>query len=273
MKVPFVSFRPMEKELDAELRGAFERVFARSWYIEGQEDEAFEKAFAAQLELGSKWQLINSVDSYELEFRLVEGSNGRLKPLIGMRTLKDERFAYRKKSISTGMKPYLAALLVRLSSGFVKDNAVVMDMMCGSGIFLIEREMLRPCRMLYGIDIYGQAIDAARENIRAAGKERKTELITRDLHDFTFKHEVDEIYADTPAVSANRSAGELSGLIECFFKKSAQFLATDGHVFVYTHNAELIRSIAIKQGFVLTDSFEISKLEKSRYIVFSRARV
>lgn len=46
-KVPFVSFRPMERELDAELRAAFERVFERSWYIEGKEDEAFENAFAA----------------------------------------------------------------------------------------------------------------------------------------------------------------------------------------------------------------------------------
>ena len=46
MDVPFVSFRPMEKELDSELRGAFARVFEKSWYIEGQEDKAFEKAFA-----------------------------------------------------------------------------------------------------------------------------------------------------------------------------------------------------------------------------------
>ena len=45
--VPFVSFRPLEKELDADLRGAFDRVLANSWYIEGREDEAFEKAFAA----------------------------------------------------------------------------------------------------------------------------------------------------------------------------------------------------------------------------------
>lgn len=36
----------MERELDTELRAAFERVFARSWYIEGAEDEAFEKSFA-----------------------------------------------------------------------------------------------------------------------------------------------------------------------------------------------------------------------------------
>ena len=43
MKIPFVSFIPMEKELDSDLRAAFERVYTRSWYIEGVEDEAFEK--------------------------------------------------------------------------------------------------------------------------------------------------------------------------------------------------------------------------------------
>ena len=36
----------MEKELETELRDAFDRVFTRSWYIEGVEDENFEKAFA-----------------------------------------------------------------------------------------------------------------------------------------------------------------------------------------------------------------------------------
>ena len=46
MNIPFVSFKPMERELDADLRAAFERVYQRSWYIEGEEDAAFEKAFA-----------------------------------------------------------------------------------------------------------------------------------------------------------------------------------------------------------------------------------
>ena len=46
MKVPFVSFVPMERELDKELREAFQRVFEKSWYIDGKEDENFEKAFA-----------------------------------------------------------------------------------------------------------------------------------------------------------------------------------------------------------------------------------
>lgn len=47
MKVPFVSFKALEKELDTELRSAFERVFENSWYIEGNEGKQFEKEYAA----------------------------------------------------------------------------------------------------------------------------------------------------------------------------------------------------------------------------------
>lgn len=46
MKVPFVSFMPLEHEIDFDLRDAFERVYKRSWYIDGIEDEKFEEAFA-----------------------------------------------------------------------------------------------------------------------------------------------------------------------------------------------------------------------------------
>ena len=46
MNIPFVTFLPMEKELNDDIRDAFDRVFTRSWYIEGVEDEAFEKTFA-----------------------------------------------------------------------------------------------------------------------------------------------------------------------------------------------------------------------------------
>ncbi len=47
MNIPFVSFLPMEQELDADLRSAFGRVLRRSWYIGGEEDASFEAAFAA----------------------------------------------------------------------------------------------------------------------------------------------------------------------------------------------------------------------------------
>ena len=37
MNVPFVSFKPLEKELDTQLRAAFDRVLTSSWYIGGKE--------------------------------------------------------------------------------------------------------------------------------------------------------------------------------------------------------------------------------------------
>lgn len=46
MKIPFVSFIPMEKELKTDLKNAFDRVLERSWYISGEEVTNFEKAFA-----------------------------------------------------------------------------------------------------------------------------------------------------------------------------------------------------------------------------------
>ena len=46
MKVPFLSFIPMEKELEKEIKGAFERVLDNSWYIGGAEDKDFEGKFA-----------------------------------------------------------------------------------------------------------------------------------------------------------------------------------------------------------------------------------
>ena len=44
--IPFVSFKPIEDELNNELYAAFERVYNASWYISGKEGERFEQAFA-----------------------------------------------------------------------------------------------------------------------------------------------------------------------------------------------------------------------------------
>lgn len=46
MKVPFVSFLPLERELDKEIRNAFEEVYKNSWYIDGKKNEEFCKEFA-----------------------------------------------------------------------------------------------------------------------------------------------------------------------------------------------------------------------------------
>ena len=47
MNIPFVSFKPLEQKLDRELHDAFERVYANSWYIDGEEGRRFEEEFAS----------------------------------------------------------------------------------------------------------------------------------------------------------------------------------------------------------------------------------
>ena len=66
MKIPFATFLPMEKELNDDLRGAFDRVLTRSWYIGGPEDEAFEKEFAAYCGAGYCVGVGNGLDALML---------------------------------------------------------------------------------------------------------------------------------------------------------------------------------------------------------------
>jgi len=69
MNIPFVTFKPLEKELDKDLRAAFERVYTRSWYIEGEEDKAFEKAFAAYCGTSYAVGCGNGLDSLMLSMK------------------------------------------------------------------------------------------------------------------------------------------------------------------------------------------------------------
>lgn len=47
MRVPFVTFKPLEEELNEQIKEAFLRIFERSWYIDGEEGRKFEEEFAA----------------------------------------------------------------------------------------------------------------------------------------------------------------------------------------------------------------------------------
>ena len=69
MKIPFVTFLPLERELEGNIRNAFDRVFTRSWYIEGIEDKAFEEAFACYC--GTKYAVGcgNGLDALMLSLR------------------------------------------------------------------------------------------------------------------------------------------------------------------------------------------------------------
>lgn len=76
MKIPFVSFLPMEREIDGDIRDAFERVFKRSWYIEGIEDEAFEKDFAEYCGIKYCVGVGNGLDALMLALKALDIGEG-----------------------------------------------------------------------------------------------------------------------------------------------------------------------------------------------------
>lgn len=76
MKIPFVSFVPMEKELGEELKTAFDRVLSRSWYIEGEEDKSFEKAFAEYIGVEHCVGVGNGLDALMLALKALGIGDG-----------------------------------------------------------------------------------------------------------------------------------------------------------------------------------------------------
>lgn len=76
MKVPFVTFIPLEKELSDDINRAFERVLNSSWYIGGKEDSSFEEAFARYC--GTKYcvGVGNGLDALVLSMKALGIGNG-----------------------------------------------------------------------------------------------------------------------------------------------------------------------------------------------------
>ncbi len=72
MNIPFVSFQPMEIELDNDLRGAFERVYSSSWYIAGNEDAKFENAFAKYCGCTKCVGVGNGLDALMLSLKAID---------------------------------------------------------------------------------------------------------------------------------------------------------------------------------------------------------
>lgn len=75
-KIPFTSFIPMENEIRDDLRQAFERVLDASWYIEGNEDNEFEKEFAKYCDMKYCVGVANGLDALTLILRALEIGSG-----------------------------------------------------------------------------------------------------------------------------------------------------------------------------------------------------
>lgn len=76
MKVPFLTLKPMEREIEADIRAAFERVYRSSSYIGGSEGQAFEHDFAKYCDVNYCVGTGNGLDALMLSLKALGVARG-----------------------------------------------------------------------------------------------------------------------------------------------------------------------------------------------------
>jgi tRNA G10 N-methylase Trm11 len=227
--------------------------------LELDKKSAITKKIAARLEQLTNRKLINSTSNYEFEIRLIENKEGNYNVLIKLYTLKDERFAYRKNVIPTSIQAHNAALIAALSKPYLKEKAQILDPFCGVGTVLIERNKLVPASTIYGLDIYEEAIEKAKDNTREANS--IIHYINRNFFDFKHEYLFDEIITNMPRVMGHKEDEEIYILYRRFFEKAGEHMKKDGVLILYTHNRDYVRQFCNRKYYRVEEEFEISKKE------------
>lgn len=181
MNVPFVSFKPLEKELRAELHAAFERVYTNSWYIDGNEDRAFEKAFAEYCHTDHCVGVGNGLDALMLALKALEIGTG------------DEVIVPSNTYIATA----LAVTYVGATPVFVEPDIRTYNIDPAR----IEAAITPRTRAIMPVHLYGQACEM--EPIMAIAKKHSLYVIEdcAQAHGATYKGQIIGSFGDAAGFS------------------------------------------------------------------------
>jgi predicted RNA methylase len=163
---------------------------------------------------GSLWEVVVGGDSAR-----------NVEVAIAPRALPDPRFSWRRSSVPAASHPTIAAALARVAGARADD--VVWDPFVGSGGEIIERALLGPYRALFGTDVDPRALDAARENLAAAGLTATLETADALVH---APEHVTLIVTNPPmGRRASRVAG-LADVLDRFVAHAAEVLKPGGRL-------------------------------------------
>ena len=230
---------------------------------------SFIRKISAVLEEKSGGRLQNTVTDYEVELRLLQKKDGSFVPMLRLFTLPDRRFSYRRETVASSIAPVNAALTVQLAIKYLKEGAQILDPFCGVGTMLIERNRAVAADPMYGVDIFGEAIEKARENTKRAGE--IIHYINRDFFDFTHEYLFDEIITDMPRTAGKGTEKELEELYRQFFIKSLRHLKHEGKVILYTMHPKLAEQEAkCCGGFQKLEEFLVNEKNLTKVFVFMK---
>lgn len=184
--------------------------------------------------------LHNSPSDYEAELR-VEFGTKTVKLYAKLYSIKDTRFEYRKESLPASIHPATAAAVIRSARSYLKEDARVLDVCCGSGTMLFERERFMPCATLTGVDIAHKAIDCARENAKEGGSRAK--FVANDCMRFKADRPFDELISNLPFGNRVGSHDENETLYAFILDAIPKWLKSDGVAILYTMEYTLLKKL------------------------------
>ena len=222
---------------------------------------------SGKIEALSRGRLCNSVSDYEIEIKLLAGKEENYLAFLQLHTMNNNRFAYRKEHVAASIHPVNAAIVAELTSEYMKKDAQILDPCCGVGTMLIERNKIVPAKHIYGVDVFGVAIQGARVNAKAAHAD--INFINRDYFDFTHEYLFDEIISNLPDF---KSRTETDSFYEKFFAKSKEMLKADGIMIITCCEKNLVKKhIRLNDSFKLLREFTLSEKEGREIFVIKKS--
>lgn len=139
MKIPFVSFEPMHKEIEEEITNKFKEVYKKNWFIQGEEVKRFEEEFAIFCDSKYCIGCGNGLDALYLILRGYDVGKG------------DEVIVPSNTYIATA----LAVSYVGATPVFVEPNLETYNI----NPKLIEKAITNKTKAIMAVHLYGQPAD------------------------------------------------------------------------------------------------------------------
>lgn len=215
----------------------------------------------------SHGRLFNTVSDYDIELRLIASKQGYCKAFLKLYTRQDKRFSYRQYTLPTSMQPYVAASLMDRIRPYMASHARVIDLCCGTGTLLIERNKWHSCRFTMGLDIYGEAIQMARQNTKKANVD--IQYVQRDFNTFHHVHQFDEIYGNLPIQTQNKTRQDIEELYKQFLEKAIELSNKHTHIFIHTSEINLLKkALRFYKNVLVVEEEILLKIKKAESCLF-----
>ena len=147
--------------------------------------------------------------------------------------------AWRVRDMPGALNAGIAAAMVRLTDPDPRDRFA--NLLCGSGTLLVERLLAAPAGQAVGFDVDREALEAARENLEAAGLSGRIDLVRADAGCLPCADGAFEaLTADLPYGDLVGSHGDNRHLYPRMLREAARVAAPAARMVLVTQDIRLL---------------------------------